>query len=64
MSHLKKNKIFIQMTDGSSLVLFSYCKKKDIIIESDSRFKYIQVNSMDIMKGITNIKYKRLFIFK
>lgn len=65
--HLKKKKILIQFSDGSSSSLFCYTYKKELLVESDikSNITWNNANkSLDIDKVKNNnlYNYYKLFI--
>jgi len=59
----KKNKSFIQLTDGSTINSFFLSQQKDIFIDSDSRCCYLKIKYLSNIKDFANSKYKKLFIF-
>jgi hypothetical protein len=61
--HLKKNKILIQFSDGSSVCLFCSTKKKELLTEVDIRSNAFWNNSTITNETIDN-KDKALNNFK
>lgn len=65
--HLKKNKVLIQFSDGSSSYLFSSMKKKELLTEVDIKsnvFWNNKNNANEIIdnKDITFNNFKKLFL--
>jgi hypothetical protein len=65
--HLRKKKVLIQLSDGSSLHLNCYINKKEALIESDIRLSSLwkfESNSIDLnnLKSHSFNDYKKLFI--
>jgi hypothetical protein len=61
--HLKKNKILIQFSDGSSISLFCSIKKKELLTEVDIKSSIFWRNDLTTDKGVNN-KDKTLNNFK
>ena len=61
--HLKKNKILIQFSDGSSTYLFCSMRKKELLTEVDIRSNILW-NNGTISNETIDDKYKALNIFK
>jgi hypothetical protein len=61
--HLKKNKILMQFSDGSSISLFCSIKKKELLTEVDIKSSIFWRNDLTIDKGVNN-KDKTLNNFK
>jgi hypothetical protein len=61
--HLKKNKVLIQFSDGSSTYLFCSIKKKELLTEVDIKSNIFWNNDTNINETIDN-KDKTLNNFK
>jgi ribosomal protein L31 len=61
--HLKKNKILMQFSDGSSVYLFCSTKKKELLTEVDIRSN-IFWNNGTVINETTDNKDKALNNFK
>jgi hypothetical protein len=61
--HLKKNKILMQFSDGSSISLFCSIKKKELLTEVDIKSSIFWRNDLTTDKGVNN-KDKTLNNFK
>jgi predicted MPP superfamily phosphohydrolase len=61
--HLKKNKIVMQFSDGSSISLFCSIKKKELLTEVDIKSSIFWRNDLTTDKGVNN-KDKTLNNFK
>lgn len=64
--HLKKRKVLVQFSDGSSSYLFSYIHKKELLIESDIKSNPIwkmKTDNLDVdnKKTIFLYNYNKLF---
>ena len=64
--HLKKKKILIQFSDGSSSFLFCYVHKKEFLVESDIKSNLIWKNAIkssesDKIKHDNLYDYNKLF---
>lgn len=64
MSNLKRTKLLIQMTDGSTLVFLFTNKEKYSFVDSDSRSSYLKTKSSLSVKEFTYSKYKNLFMLE
>lgn len=65
--HLKRKRILIQFSDGSSSSLFCYVYKKELLVESDIKSNSIWNNinkslDSDKMKNNDLYNYHKLFI--
>jgi hypothetical protein len=58
--HLKKKKILIQFSDGSSSSLFCYVHKKEFLVESDIKSNLIWKNVVESLES-DKIKYNNLY---
>ncbi len=61
--HLKKNRILVQFSDGSSVYLFCSMKKKELLTEVDIRSNVFWNNDTNINETVDD-KYKTLNNFK
>jgi hypothetical protein len=61
--HLKKNRILVQFSDGSSIYLFCSMKKKELLTEVDIRSNVFWNNDTNINETVDD-KYKTLNNFK
>ena len=65
--HLKKNKLLIQFSDGSSVYLFCSTKKKELLTEVDVRSNVFWKNNLAVNEVINDKdkvinSFKKLFI--
>ena len=65
-NHLKKVKTLMQFSDGSSIFLYCYSSKKELLIESDIKSNPTWKNSkfaneVDITKNKLSVSLKKLF---
>jgi hypothetical protein len=61
--HLKKNKVLIQLSDGSSIFLYCCVKKKELLSELDIRSNILWKNNLAVNEVISD-KDKALDSFK
>ncbi len=55
--HLKKNKVLLKLTDGSSISILCYSIKKEIISSFDSRLYYFWLDIKFTINTLANNKY-------
>ena len=65
-NHLKKIKTLIQFSDGSSICLYCYSSKKELLIESDIKSNLVwksskSANEADIPRNKLSSSLKKLF---
>jgi hypothetical protein len=65
--HLKKNRVLIQFSDGSSVYLFCYIKKKELLTEVDIKSNVFWKNDVMINETVDNKdralnNFKKLFL--
>lgn len=65
--HLKKNKVLMQFSDGSSIYLFCSIKKKELLTEVDIKSSIFWRNDLTTNKGPDNRdrtldNFKKLFL--
>ena len=52
--HLKKNRVLIQFSDGSSVYLFCYMKKRELLTEVDIKSNIFWKNDVMINETVDN----------
>ena len=52
--HLKKNRVLIQFSDGSSVYLFCYMKKRELLTEVDIKSNIFRKNDVMINETVDN----------
>ena len=65
--HLKKNKVLIQLSDGSSISLHCWMKKKELLSELDIRSNILWKNNLAVNEVVNDKdkvinSFKKLFI--
>jgi hypothetical protein len=65
--HLKKNKALIQFSDGSSINLFCFIKKKELLTEVDIKSNSLWRNDLIVNETVGNKdrtlnNFKKLFL--